>query len=65
MGEAARLWIFLMPYALLFATVIIEKFHRNQSEIVRRVLPGTILVAQMVTCLLTAVQIDGFGFTEL
>ena len=65
MGEAARLWLFLMPYALLAATPFFTRLHDSENWILRRLLPVTLFVLQMVVCIFTAMQIDGFGFTEL
>ncbi|MBT5019369.1 MAG: hypothetical protein HON04_11570, partial [Planctomicrobium sp.] len=65
MGEAARLWIFLMPYAVLVASFSIETLMQSKSKLVSRYIPVAVLAVQAVVCFLTAIQIDGFGFTEL
>ncbi len=65
MGEAARLWIFLMPYGLLAATPAIKSLMSVENNWQRRLLPIAVLTTQAIVCLLTAIQIDGFGFTQL
>ncbi len=65
MGEAARLWIFLMPYALLAAAPVIKSLVTANGTWQRRVIPVALLTVQAIVCLLTAIQIDGFGFTQL
>ncbi len=65
MGEAARLWLFLMPYAVLAATPFFARLNTSESWILRRFLPMTLLILQTIVCIATAIQIDGFGFTEL
>lgn len=62
MGEAARLWGFLMPYAVWLTAFLLEKWHRNDRF--PRWVRGLFLV-QMVTCVATVIRIDGFHFAEL
>lgn len=75
MGEAARLWIFLMPYATLSAAACIQqllppehsepKLSRSATQPVSaRGIFGLVCV-QIVVCFDAAMIIDGFGFTQL
>lgn len=64
MGEAARLWIFLMPYAVLAASFSIDKLIQSKNIVVSRYPTIAVLAIQAVVCFLTAIQIDGFGFLE-
>jgi len=61
MGEAARLWVFLMPYALWLATFQIQEFRKSRPASTL----GLFFVLQMVICLGTVLRIDGFHFLEL
>lgn len=61
MGEAARLWVFLMPYAVWLAAVRLQQ----ASESSARLDWTPFFVAQMIVCLGTVLSIDGFGFMEL
>jgi len=62
MGEAARLWVFLMPYGVWLATPAIQRLWENHAQ--RHWLTGMFLI-QMGVCLGTVLQIDGFQFAEL
>lgn len=62
MGEAARLWCFLMPYAVWAATSAIQFLVERETR--PRWLIGLFLV-QMGVCLGTVLQIDGFHFAAL
>lgn len=64
MGEAARLWLFLMPYAVLAMIPVIERLLQSQTQLERRFAPATLIILQLLVCYLTATQIDGFGFTD-
>lgn len=64
LGEGARLWIFLMPYALLAASPFIERLTQSSIDR-RRATLGVLLLLQALVCFLTAIQIDGFGFMNL
>lgn len=65
MGEAARLWLFLAPYALLACVPAIHALVSTERTSGRQyILPGIALL-QLAASLLTALMIDGFGFTEL
>ena len=75
MGEAARLWIFLMPYAAWAAAVCIDQMlssqradrpHHKQSR--RFAVPFSLLwvvCLQVVVCFFAMLVVDGFGFTQL
>ncbi|MGE0373957.1 MAG: hypothetical protein AB7I48_04720 [Planctomycetaceae bacterium] len=74
MGEAARLWILLMPWVVMSAAPLLRcECARGPSPSPRvqasgpwRVTPAAlILTAQMIVCILTVLRIDGFHFTEL
>ncbi|WP_437227421.1 hypothetical protein SH661x_000341 [Planctomicrobium sp. SH661] len=62
MGEAARLWVFLMPYAVWTAAISIDRFAEENRQS-RPLL--VLLMVQMVVCLGTVMRIDGFHFAEL
>lgn len=62
MGEAARLWVFLMPYAVWLAAFALERW-RECDRFPRWVL--ALFLLQMATCIGTVVRIDGFHFAEL
>lgn len=62
MGEAARLWIFLMPYAVWLTAVSIDR--TMISQISPRWLTGCYLL-QMIVCVGMVIRIDGFHFAEL
>lgn len=65
MGEAARLWIFLMPYCVLsIAPVIDQIFQKSQQSLARLFMLGIALL-QLIVCMATVTRIDSFGFTEL
>ncbi len=62
MGEAARLWVFLMPYTVWCAAIGIQRL--NQSRTGWQAL-SLFFVVQLVVTVATAIRIDGFGFSEL
>lgn len=76
MGEAARLWSFLLPYGVLAAAVTLERFlaepvtdpsQTNVGASTRKSawILFTIWSAQVAVCLAASTIVDGFGFTEL
>jgi hypothetical protein len=69
MGEAARLWLFLMPGVLLAAEPAVSGLCRQRRPgRAADGVPGPIpvlLMGQLLVCLLTVFRIDGFHFTEL
>lgn len=71
MGEAARLWILLMPWTVMSAAAAFcSKVTRSDaagtgSRPMATWTVGMILAAQMIVCILTVQRIDGFHFTEL
>jgi methylthioxylose transferase len=71
MGEAARLWIFLMPWLLVVAayglrTRDVDRETENTGDSARRRRNWLILIAlQAALCLLTTHRVDGFHFGEL
>jgi hypothetical protein len=62
MGEAARLWIFLMPYAAVWAAPAVQRLLGGRWGNVGLLL---VMLLQIGVCTATAMRIDGFGFTEL
>jgi hypothetical protein len=62
MGEAARLWIFLMPYAVVWAAPAVQRLLGSRWGNVCLLLA---MLLQMGVCTATSMCIDGFGFTEL
>ena len=71
MGEAARLWVLLMPWVVTSMAVAVEPLvptaecgneHNEPSWITSPV--TWLIAAQMVVCVLTVLRIDGFQFTE-
>jgi len=62
MGEAARLWVFLMPYLLWCATRTIQQWQSRPSGVS---LLAAAFLLQMTVCVATAIRVDGFGFSEL
>lgn len=69
MGEAARLWILLLPWLLVAAASglqVGETADRNANDAARTTRRWMLLVAlQAALCILTAHGIDGFHFGEL
>ncbi|TWT43086.1 hypothetical protein KOR42_44920 [Thalassoglobus neptunius] len=76
MGEAARLWGFLLPYGVLAAAITIERLlsepvsDHSEAEALRptRRAPWALFAiwsAQVAVCLAASTIVDGFGFTEL
>lgn len=65
MGEAARLWLFLMPYALLATAPIFDRLLESNSWTQHRLLPAIMLTLQAVVSLLTVMRVDGFGLTDI
>jgi len=61
MGEAARLWVFLLPLLLPIAGICLN---RRPAEKVRPVWL-TLLICQTVLAAVAAVMIDGFSFTQV
>lgn len=59
MGEAARLWLFLMPYVVWGAAVSFDRLVR-----IPHWLPW-LWTLQLLVCLLTVCRIDGFHFDDL
>ncbi len=57
-GEAARLWLFLMPWIIWIGA-------SNWGVDQQRRRWQTIFVLQAVVCFLTSVRIGGFGFAEM
>lgn len=64
MGEAGRLWLFLMPYALLLAAPFLERLQQSDTASMRKWVPLVIVTLQWLVCLLTSIRIDAFGFTD-
>ncbi|WP_437187079.1 hypothetical protein SH668x_000457 [Planctomicrobium sp. SH668] len=62
MGEAARLWIFLMPLAVWSAALTIDA-HLSSSKSTKWI--AVLFFLQLIVCLFTVVRIDGFHFAEL
>jgi len=62
MGEAARLWVFLMPYAVWLAMPTIH--YIIETDHFRRWLPAFFLI-QMLVCVGTVLGVDGFQFADL
>ncbi len=62
MGEAARLWVFLMPYPLWCSSLALARMISTRAG--WRVTCLCYLL-QIGVALATAVRIDGFGFIEL
>lgn len=66
MGEAARLWILLMPWLLVIA---VSGFRTSDRDVDPSAPPGRgwmiLIVLQAAVCLLTAHRVDGFHFGEL
>ncbi|WP_437206105.1 hypothetical protein [Planctomicrobium sp. SH664] len=61
-GEAARLWVFLMPFALLWGGIALNRLCGATSS--RRTV--TLLwLLQLVVAIGTVIRIDGFHFAEL
>ncbi len=62
-GEAARLWLFLMPWLLWLAAPALASRLSSSSDG-----SGTrwraVLLAQLIASFLTAVRVSGFGFEE-
>lgn len=65
MGEAARLWIFFMPYALLCATPVIDALLQSPNRFVRSLAPTLLLGMQCIVSIASVLVIDGFGLTQL
>jgi hypothetical protein len=74
MGEAARLWILLMPWVVMSTASLLdsrpsvaEGSPAEGGRCVGGLVSPTamILTAQMIVCVLTVFRIDGFHFTEL
>lgn len=69
MGEAARLWVFLMPWVVMSMAAAMERLMRrgNETQESRLGLSMStwLLAAQMVVCVVTVLRIDGFHFSEL
>ncbi len=72
MGEAARLWVLLMPWVVMMTATSIERLRNGSADSCETVAPGWLpspmtwlLVAQMVVCVLTVLRIDGFHFAEM
>lgn len=60
-GEAARLWILLMPWALWLASLQIDQLLAKTEPFGRRRIRATVLVAiQFASCLLTVSRVCGF-----
>ncbi|WP_437191964.1 hypothetical protein [Planctomicrobium sp. SH527] len=62
MGEAARLWVFLMPYPVWCASLAISRL--TTTWLGSRTLM-VFYALQIIICIATAIRIDGFGFGEL
>ena len=73
MGEAARLWILLLPYAFLAICPIFERLRSSEKTLtivgpLQLRIPVAVLIVlcfQLVVCIHTAITLDGFGMTEL
>ena len=70
MGEAARLWIFLMPWLLIVAAGGLRAGNDVAGTTGNTTAQGErgwlfLIVLQAVFCLLTAHSVDGFHFEEL
>ncbi len=69
MGEAARLWILLMPWVVMSMAPALDGLLESESERDAsswRLSPLTwLLSAQMVVCVMTVLRIDGFHFSEI
>ena len=64
MGEAARLWIFLMPYFVWLASLTIARLRASTERDENRTC-AIWLMLQALVCLGTVLAIDGFGFSEV
>jgi hypothetical protein len=62
MGEAARLWVFLMPYAVIWGTPVWARLAGPDRKVRWA---AAAFVVQLACCAATAVRIDGFHFAEL
>ncbi len=70
MGEAARLWLLLMPWVVMMTSTTIEQLRsltpRDRPASGWWQSPTTWLLAtQMGVCVLTVLRIDGFHFAEM
>lgn len=67
MGEAARLWLLIMPWVVLMtAPALASTDTSDQPPSGRFSTPGLwLLIAQCLVAILTVVQIDGFHFGQL
>lgn len=71
MGEAARLWILLMPWVVLAAGgAFANEAEAEAAETTGlprrwRSLPAWVLIAQLAAALMTILRVDGFHFAEL
>lgn len=63
MGEAARLWIFLLPWLVFAAAGPDRLTGMNGNPTAKRWL--AVLALQSVACVATATRIDGFHFAEI
>lgn len=63
MGEAARLWILLMPYVVWFAGPALERIAGSSRK--PRFWLTSLLAIQLAVCLLSAIRVDGFHFADL
>lgn len=76
MGEAARLWIPLLPWGLLLANIseIVRSGRGGERGAIGAAVPGdraddglwwVVAINQAVAAILISTRIDGFGFSEL
>ena len=67
MGEAARLWILIMPWVALTAASAFSGESDDSSEAPpgTALLAGTVLTFQLAAAIMTILRIDGFHFLEL
>lgn len=69
MGEAARLWILLMPWVVLMAADGLARSDSQAPEKASRPailsIGGWVLVAQLLVALVTILRVDGFHFADL
>jgi hypothetical protein len=67
MGEAARLWILIMPWVALTAASAFSGDSNDSADAPpgRTLLAGSVLTAQLAVAIITILLIDGFHFAEL
>jgi methylthioxylose transferase len=65
MGEAARLWILLMPWVLMSASCLFEEPREPTSLSGPRLSLPALFGSQLVVVIVTVLTVDGFHFSDL